>query len=103
VQVRAQSGVYWLYYSGGDAEELQLPELLTLPGGPHPGTTVEGLRQRPGLAMSQDGKNWARIEGDHHSGALFDVGGEGEWDALLIGSPQVRIECGLVENRLLGD
>lgn len=40
--------------------------------------------------MSQDGKNWARIEGDHHSGALFDVGEEGEWDALFVGCPQVR-------------
>lgn len=87
--MRAQSGVYWLYYSGGDAEELLLPELLAVPGGPQPGTVVEGLRQRPGLAMSQDGKNWARIEGDHHSGALFDVGEEGEWDALFIGCPQV--------------
>ncbi|GAQ79745.1 hypothetical protein KFL_000370190 [Klebsormidium nitens] len=87
--VRAQSGVYWLYYSGGDAEELPLPELLSMPGGSPPGTIVEGLRQRPGLAMSQDGKNWARIEGEHHSGALFDVGEEGEWDALFVGCPQV--------------
>lgn len=43
---------------------------------------------RPGLAMSQDGLNWARIEGDHHTGALLDVGDEGQWDALFIGSPQ---------------
>jgi hypothetical protein len=40
--------------------------------------------------MSQDGRNWARIEGSHHTGALFDVGGDGEWDQLFIGSPQVR-------------
>jgi len=37
----------------------------------------------------QDGRNWARIEGDHHTGALFDVGGPGEWDAAFIGHPQV--------------
>jgi hypothetical protein len=42
-----------------------------------------------GLAMSQDGRNWARIEGDHHSGALFDVGAPGEWDELFVGQPQV--------------
>lgn len=23
----------------------------------------------------QDGRNWARIEADHHTGALFDVSG----------------------------
>lgn len=39
--------------------------------------------------MSQDGRHWARIEGEHHSGALFDVGREGEWDSLFIASPQV--------------
>ncbi len=44
---------------------------------------------RPGLAMSQDGRNWARIECDHHTGALFDVGEAGEWDELYIGQPQV--------------
>ncbi len=46
-------------------------------------------RTRPGLAMSQDGRNWARIEGEHHSGALFDVGEEGAWDAAFVAAPQV--------------
>lgn len=54
------------------------------------GSDLEGLRLRPGLAMSQDGRNWARIEAEHHSGALFDVGQPGEWDELFIGGPQVR-------------
>ncbi|KAG1653711.1 hypothetical protein FOA52_004271, partial [Chlamydomonas sp. UWO 241] len=49
----------------------------------------EGFRTRPGLAMSQDGRNWARIEADHHSGALFDVGGPGAWDELYVGTPQM--------------
>lgn len=40
--------------------------------------------------MSQDGRNWARIEGDHHSGALFDAGEDGDWDAAFVGAPQVR-------------
>lgn len=46
-------------------------------------------RTRPGLAMSQDGRNWARIEGEHHSGALFDVGEEAAWDAAFVAAPQV--------------
>lgn len=41
------------------------------------------------LLRRQDGRNWARIEAEHHTGALFDVGGEGEWDELFIGGPQV--------------
>lgn len=39
----------------------------------------------------QDGRNWARIEGDHHSGALFDVGEPGQWDELFVGAPQVSV------------
>ncbi|MEW5306690.1 MAG: hypothetical protein WDW36_009139 [Sanguina aurantia] len=63
------------------------------------GLSLEGLRMRPGLAMSQDGRNWARIEGDHHTGALFDVGAAGEWDQLFIGGPQV-LACGPKDMRL---
>lgn len=48
-------------------------------------------RTRVGLALSQDGRNWARIEGDHHTGALLDVGEPGSWDSLFIGSPQVPL------------
>jgi hypothetical protein len=54
-----------------------------------PALKREGVTLRPGLAMSQDGRNFARIEADHHTGALFDVGAAGEWDELFIGAPQV--------------
>ena len=79
-------GVYWCFYSGGDFEEVVVPEGIS--SSTDEGS-IEGLRVRPGLAMSQDGRNFARIEGEHHSGALFDVGQPGEWDELFIGSPQV--------------
>jgi len=86
-KVRAATGVYWLYYSGADAE------IFELPAGVVPAILAEERvikgRMRPGLAMSNDGRNWARIEGEHHSGALFDVGTEGEWDSLFIAAPQV--------------
>ena len=38
--------------------------------------------------MSQDGMNWARIEGEHHTGAVLDVGEAGEWDEVFIANPQ---------------
>jgi hypothetical protein len=88
---------------------MQVPDALTPPaaaaaeghGAPSPATTssvsaVEGARLRPGLAMSQDGRSWARIEGDHHSGALFDVGGPGEWDELMVGRPQVSLKAACI-------
>ncbi|KAJ9534567.1 hypothetical protein QJQ45_022078 [Haematococcus lacustris] len=94
--VQAGVGVYWGFYSGGDFEAVRLPERLLALGGQQgksgpgaQGAEVPGLRLRAGLAMSQDARNWARIEGEHHTGALLDVGAEGEWDQLFIGHPQV--------------
>eukprot|EP00878_Enallax_costatus_P028473 GHUV01030757.1.p1 GENE.GHUV01030757.1~~GHUV01030757.1.p1 ORF type:complete len:257 (+),score=73.00 GHUV01030757.1:298-1068(+) len=75
-----------MFYSGGDFEAVAAPAGLP---GTQEGAAVEGLRMRPGLAMSQDGRNWARIEADHHTGALFDVGQPGDWDSLYIAHPQV--------------
>jgi hypothetical protein len=47
-------------------------------------------RGRAGLALSQDGKNWARMEAAHHTAAVLDAGAPGEWDEAFIGSPQVN-------------
>ncbi|GJP34922.1 hypothetical protein CLOM_g19400 [Closterium sp. NIES-68] len=104
-KVRASGGVLWMFYVGGNAEELPIPARVlpllpphlapSTPGSPSPardfteGEVVEGLRTRIGLAMSHDGRNWARIEGDHHSGAVMDVGAAGEWDELFHGGPQI--------------
>lgn len=93
-KVRASSAVYWLYYTGFNSEKVEFPVASEVPvqnperadgGDKHLGV----CKSLPGLAISQDGRHWARIEGEHHSGALLDVGGEGEWDSLFISGPQV--------------
>lgn len=101
-KIRANSAVYWLYYTGFSSEEaevsdsllkfrLENPERLSICFGENNenGGIGKIYKSLPGLAMSQDGRHWARIEGEHHSGALFDVGSEGDWDSLFIASPQV--------------
>ncbi|XP_055806351.1 uncharacterized protein LOC129874969 [Solanum dulcamara] len=86
-KVRANSSVYWLYYTGFCSDKIEsLEDLNRLRFENGNGKIYKSL---PGLAMSQDGKHWARIEGEHHSGALFDVGLDGEWDSLFIASPKV--------------
>ncbi|KAI5352708.1 hypothetical protein L3X38_005600 [Prunus dulcis] len=97
-KVRASSAVYWLYYTGYSAEEaeniynhsqeinLENPERFLLDKNGGIGKIFKSL---PGLAISQDGRHWARIEGEHHSGALFDVGLQGEWDSSFIAAPHV--------------
>eukprot|EP00892_Ulva_mutabilis_P004235 jgi/Ulvmu1/2183/UM013_0028.1 len=85
--VNSGTGVYWMFYTGCDYDAAEVPAALGSLVGVDTG--AEGLCGRPGLAMSQDGRNWARIEADHHTHALFDRGEEGEWDALFVGAPQV--------------
>jgi hypothetical protein len=59
---------------------------------------VLACRSRAGLAMSQDGKNWARLEAEHHTAAVLDAGDEGDWDASFIASPQVLKRCSIRES-----
>lgn len=43
-----------------------------------------------GLAMSSNGRNWGRVEGEHPSGAiLVPSSDESEFDAAFVGWPQV--------------
>ncbi|MCO5587845.1 hypothetical protein L7F22_041797 [Adiantum nelumboides] len=93
LKARTAAGVYWMYYTGGCSEEIEIPKPknlpMNLPDFKYFNSKVVVVRTRPGLTMSHDGRNWARIEGDHHSGSLFDVGGEKEWDFLFIADPHV--------------
>nr|GMD21095.1 Glycosyl hydrolase, five-bladed beta-propellor domain-containing protein [Ipomoea batatas] len=93
-KLRANSAaVYWLYYTGFSAEKLEFPENFPFQNPERACSnspkSPNCFKSLPGLAMSQDGRHWARIEGEHHSGALFDSGQEGEWDSLFISSPNV--------------
>ncbi|KAJ0039214.1 hypothetical protein Pint_22814 [Pistacia integerrima] len=98
-KVRASSVVYSLYYTGFSPEKvnflgddsldlnLENPERFHIRN--LSGENGKIFKSLPGLAISQDGRHWARIEGEHHSGALFDVGSKKDWDSLFIASPQV--------------
>lgn len=101
-KIRASNAVYWLYYSGYSSVEAEIsnnkffemklenPERFYHDDScdTNKGSGEKIFKSLPGLAMSQDGRHWARIEGEHHSGALFDVGLEGEWDSSFIAAPQ---------------
>ncbi|XP_041013648.1 uncharacterized protein LOC121256919 [Juglans microcarpa x Juglans regia] len=96
------SAVYWLYYTGYGSEDVNLSGdpngTLQNPERVHSRDEKDDchsigkmIKSLPGLACSQDGRHWARIEGDDHSGALFDVGSDKEWDSLFIAAPQVVV------------
>ena len=81
----AGGGVYWMFYHGGNLETRRVG-----------GADVKGAETRIGVALSQDGTHWSRVEGNHHTGALIDVGDadpavpageDGSWDRLCMMRP----------------
>lgn len=72
--VMSEGGVYLMYYMGGSGEEtalmdymdsdVELPEKLKE-------ATLQGMNMKIGVALSQDGITWGRIEGDDPSGACL--------------------------------
>ncbi|KAG6508844.1 uncharacterized protein LOC121982181 [Zingiber officinale] len=82
-KITTPGAVYWLYYTGFSQEKLEIAS---------EGAASRSLPRSvslPGLAISQDGRYWARIEGEHHSGALFEIGSAGEWDSSFVESPKL--------------
>lgn len=75
-------GVFTMYYFGG-----------TYAKGP-PGLSTDedekGADFRIGIALSQDGLNWSRLEGEHPSGACLEMGNaeDKDFDAKFVGWPQ---------------
>ena len=75
--VQLHSGIYWMWYFGGDHSRQTIGRF-----------EVKGLNLRPGCAISRDGLHWVRLEGPYR-GALLDLGQPGEPDMALCGWPQV--------------
>lgn len=69
--IHRRDDLYWMWYFGGDATGQR-----------------RGFPLRPGCAVSRDGQHWHRLPGPHR-GALLDAGAPGEYDAFMVGWPQV--------------
>lgn len=80
-RVKADAGVYFLYYSGGDSERVTIGKEV-----------IPGARTRIGFAISKDGEHFSRIEGEFPSGAVLDVGPPGAFDDLFVANPSV-LQC----------
>ena len=81
-------GIFWMFYYGGTFEE----------------RTSIGFQTRIGVALSQDGIHWSRVEGDHHTGAVLDfesitktknnLMNNGKWDNEGLRSPCIVLMGG---------
>ncbi|XP_078441137.1 arabinanase/levansucrase/invertase [Wolffia australiana] len=95
--VLGQSGDWWAFDTGGlrPGQVLSMSSAKVISPGAFYWLYYEGHAEqnpqqaRPGLAIGQDGRNWARIEGEHPTGALLDPGEPGEWDSATVAAPRV--------------
>lgn len=66
--VMAEGGVYIMYYMGGDGKEMPISEYVE---NVETDATIKGMQMKIGVAVSQDGISWGRVEGDDPSGACM--------------------------------
>ena len=69
--VMTEGGVYLMYYMGGSHEETAIGQYLDkeIPG--IEDKTITGMNMKIGVALSQDGVSFGRVEGDDPSGAII--------------------------------
>jgi len=80
-----QDGVFLMYIFGGSNTDA-----VSLDGGK---TTIKGQRLEIGVAVSQDGAHWSRVEGPTPYGSILEPGKPSDFDGQFVGWPCV-IEVG---------
>ena len=76
----SQGNVFLMYTFGGNGESKEITG----------GRTIKGSKLEIGVAVSQDGAHWSRIEGPSPYGAIVEVGETpDDFDALFVGWPSV--------------
>jgi hypothetical protein len=67
--VMAEGGVYLMYFFGGSHEDTPLTDYIENVPESARNAKIKGMRMKIGVAISQDGISWGRVEGDDPSGA----------------------------------
>jgi len=79
---QVEGGVLMMYFFGGNRDSVSLTNNEVT-------QSVTGLKMEIGVAVSQDGAHWSRVEGDSPYGAILEAGTENEFDAQFVGWPNV--------------
>jgi predicted GH43/DUF377 family glycosyl hydrolase len=69
--IMTDGGVYLMYYMGGNYEETPIGQYLDKAMKGAEEMTIQGMNMKIGVALSQDGVAFGRVEGDDPSGAIM--------------------------------
>lgn len=67
----SEGGVYLMYYMGGSFEDTPVKDYLHDVPEAAADAKIKGMKMKIGVAISQDGTSWGRVEGDDASGACI--------------------------------
>eukprot|EP00535_Pseudo-nitzschia_heimii_P000344 CAMPEP_0197187444 /NCGR_PEP_ID=MMETSP1423-20130617/15837_1 /TAXON_ID=476441 /ORGANISM="Pseudo-nitzschia heimii, Strain UNC1101" /LENGTH=467 /DNA_ID=CAMNT_0042639011 /DNA_START=181 /DNA_END=1584 /DNA_ORIENTATION=+ len=68
--VMTEGGIYLMYYFGGSFEETKINQYTNNANIPDD-LKIQGMNMKIGVAVSQDGETWGRVEGDDPTGACM--------------------------------
>lgn len=68
--VMTEGGIYLMYYFGGNFDETKINQYSNNPDIPDD-LMIQGMNMKIGVAVSQDGETWGRVEGDDPTGACM--------------------------------
>jgi hypothetical protein len=89
-----EGGIYIMYYMGGSYEETPLGDymdLKDLPATAARQAKITGMKMKIGVAVSQDGISWGRVEGDDPTGACMVPYDKSDKDAATMFSSDEAI------------
>jgi len=101
--VMMEGGIYLKYFFGGSGQECPIVNYLEDPPESMADAKIKGMKMRIGVAVSQDGISWGRVEGDDPTGACivpYDPNDptqdvlEGIEEELYVGWPEVVVSLG---------
>lgn len=76
--VAVSDGVFFMYTFGGNSDTVVVD-----------GKEILGAKMEIGVAISQDGVHWSRIEGDSPYGSVIEKGLDADFDLLFCGWPTI--------------
>jgi len=82
--IMTEGGVYLMYFFGGNHEETKVADYLDNLPSEAATATMKGMNMKIGIALSQDGKSFGRVEGDDPTGACVAPYDESDPDQKAI-------------------
>ena len=84
----AQQGLFIAYFFGGNSDSVTI-DIDQNDGTQKRTKEIKGVKMEIGVAVSQDGVHWSKVEGDGAYSSILEVGGPGEFDNQFVGWPHV--------------